>query len=70
MNGKPIAISSRAQRLAVNSHRKMARKKEIEIPKPLITRHCAKCGKWFIATHPKDPQKLCERCRKGVKSEK
>ena len=48
----------------------MARKKEIEIPKPLITRHCAKCGKWFIATHPKDPQAYCERCRKGVKSEK
>lgn len=45
------------------------RKKE-ELPKPLLTRHCKKCGKWFIATHPKDPQEYCERCRKGVSGEK
>lgn len=39
------------------------RKKEVEVPKPHLCRHCKRCGKWFIATHPKDTQEYCERCR-------
>ena len=41
------------------------KKKKADIPKPILCRHCKKCGKWFIASHPKDPQELCERCRSG-----
>lgn len=37
--------------------------KNIGIVKPLMTRKCARCGKWFAACHPKDIQTLCERCR-------
>lgn len=38
-------------------------KKNIGVVKPLMTRKCARCGKWFAACHPKDTQELCERCR-------
>ena len=37
--------------------------KKTEIPKPLLCRRCKKCGEWFIAKHPKDPQEYCEKCR-------
>lgn len=39
----------------------MARKKEI--PKPILARYCKRCGKLFCASHPKDPQEYCEKCR-------
>ena len=42
----------------------MAKKKTVEIPKPLLTRYCIGCGKIFCASHPKDTQKYCEKCRK------
>ena len=31
--------------------------------KPILTRRCAKCGKLWVACHPKDPRTLCEYCR-------
>lgn len=37
--------------------------KNIGIVKPIMTRKCARCGKWFAACHPKDTEVLCERCR-------
>lgn len=39
------------------------RKKEVEIPRPVLTRRCARCGKIWAAVHPKDDRVLCERCR-------
>lgn len=44
---------------------KMASKKNIGIVKPILTKKCARCGKWFAACHPKDTQTLCERCREN-----
>lgn len=38
--------------------------KNIGIVKPIMTRKCARCGKWFAACHPKDDRELCEKCRK------
>ena len=38
-------------------------KKSVEITKPILTRRCAKCGKLWVACHPKDPRTLCEYCR-------
>ena len=49
---------------------KMASNKNIGIVKPLMTRKCARCGKWFAACHPKDTQTLCERCRVGKQIKK
>jgi len=37
--------------------------KNIGIVRPIMTRKCARCGKWFAACHPKDTEVLCERCR-------
>lgn len=45
------------------------KKKEVEVQRPLITRHCKKCGKWWIAKHPKDDEEYCERCRENEQSE-
>ena len=41
----------------------MAKKKEVEIPRPVLARRCQRCGKIWIACHPKDDRVLCERCR-------
>lgn len=46
------------------------KKKETEMPRPLLARHCKRCGEWFIATHPKDPQEYCERCRNERESDR
>lgn len=43
-------------------------KKDIGIARPILTKKCARCGKWFAACHPKDTQILCERCREWKES--
>lgn len=43
-------------------------KKDIGIARPILTRRCKKCGKFWAACHPLDPRELCERCR-GIESE-
>lgn len=35
------------------------------IVKPTLTRTCERCGKHFTVGHPKDPETLCEECRKA-----
>jgi len=44
----------------------MAKEKKYEpfIVKPILSRKCAVCGKWFDLCHPKDDRTLCEECRK------
>ena len=39
-------------------------KKDIGIARPILTRRCESCGKFWTACHPKDERKLCEKCRK------
>jgi len=38
-------------------------KKDIGIARPILTRRCKRCGKFWAACHPKDDRELCERCR-------
>ena len=38
-------------------------KKDIGIARPILTRRCKRCGKFWTACHPKDDRELCERCR-------
>lgn len=40
----------------------MARR-DIGIARPILTRRCKRCGKFWAACHPKDDRVLCERCR-------
>jgi uncharacterized OB-fold protein len=45
------------------SNREYEKKKDTLKPKVTIGHRCERCGVIFARSHPKDPQRYCERCR-------
>lgn len=41
-------------------------KKNIGIARPILTRRCEKCGRFWTACHPKDDRVLCDYCREDT----
>lgn len=49
------------------SNREYDKKKDRLLPKVVIGHRCERCGIIFARSHPKDPQRYCERCRRDNK---